>query len=156
MPPRQPGERGAHGVGRELDADQGDAEGLGDVLVLADGEPAAAEAGVLHAPGDDAGGHGEGGGEIEELGGRAEHESEQDRLGNVDDALCAAEQGLEHVGEDQDADDLAQAEGGDGEIVAADPEHGKAEQEAGGRRGGDAERQGREEGKRAGAAGAPR
>ena len=60
--------------------------------------------------------------------GHAECEAEQGGVGNVVDAVRAA--GERHpVGDDQ-ADDLAEGQGDDGEIVAAQAQHGKAEEDA--------------------------
>ena len=59
-------------------------------------------------------------------GAAAELQSEQVRLGNAADAVGAIGQGGEIV--QQDADDLAETQGDDGEIVTAQAQHRKAQQ----------------------------
>ncbi len=67
------------------------------------------------------------------LDGAVELQTPQGRLGNAGDAVRAAGQ-AGHVVE-QDADDLAKAQGDDGQIISPQPQHREAEQKAeGGRR----------------------
>ena len=59
---------------------------------------------------------------------RRERNAEQGRPRNAGDAVRAAGQALPV--DDDEADDLAEGQRDDGEIVAAQPQHGKAEQHA--------------------------
>ena len=59
----------------------------------------------------------------------------------LEDALRAAEPRLQRVGQEEDAGDLAEAQGDDGQVVAAQAQHRGADQEAGDRRAQHDERQ---------------
>jgi len=61
---------------------------------------------------------------------------------HAQDAVRAAQPRLQGVRAEQDARDLAEAEGDDGEVVAAQPEHRRADEEANDRRERDHEREG--------------
>src|SRR5690606_23829787 len=117
------GEEGGDDEGPDLVAGRVDAHGLGGDLVLADGEEGAAVAALLEAEGDEDGEEGEEPGP-EEAGveGQAgEAQSPAEVAGELPERrlrdLLRVVEGL--VGLlDEDADDLAEAEGDDGEIVA--------------------------------------
>src|SRR5450830_661546 len=143
-----PGEGGAHGEGEELDVAGVDAHGFGGNFVFTDGDPGAPEARILQTDGeeDDADaqqqeeevvGVDRGHGQAEEFddgagagfAGQRDAEDadgvdEVDALGPVGDV----DGGVEVVHED--ADDFAEAERDDGEVVAAQLQGGGAEQGA--------------------------
>ena len=54
-----------------------------------------------------------------------------ERSGDAGDAVGAARQRLEPVGQEDQADDLAEAQGDDGQVVAAHLQHGDAQDDAG-------------------------
>lgn len=140
----QSGQRGADGERDELDAEAVDAHGERGGLVLADGDPGAADAGVAAAPEDedDDGRDDEHQQEVvgEPAEGEAAHvvrdtevEAEDLEVGDGRDAVGAVGDvrprgAVQVVG--GDPEDLTEAEGHDGEVVAAQPQRGRADQDA--------------------------
>ena len=150
--PTEAGEGRSQHVGQRLGLDQVDAQGLGHVLVLADGHPGATQARVAQSDGDEGDDEDADQGDVVDLVGSCQPVVGRDadaqrveRLGHVEDAARAADVVLEQVGLGQDADDLAEAEGGDGQVVAADVQDGQAQQDAEAHRHEHGEGDGREE-----------
>jgi len=124
-------EPGADGEGFQLGGHEVDPHGLGDVLVLAHGHPRPAETRVPQPPGDEADQQAARQDQVVQRLGAAELEAEDFGPGDLADALGAAQPGSQPVRQHQDADDLAEAQGGDGQVVAAHLEHGRADQHPG-------------------------
>lgn len=139
-----PSEGGAEGEGEELEPEGVDAHGAGGCLVLADGDPGAADPGLVGAAED---GHDDDReeqhqqvvvGELAEFDaqdgvGFSEVEAEDFQVRDVRDAVGAVgdvgARGAVHVLHG-DAEDLAEAEGDDGEVVAVQPQGGCADDDA--------------------------
>ena len=130
-------ERGAHGKGQQFDVARIDAHGLGGDLVFADGHPGTAQARMLQALGDEHDGdaqkqeqkvigihgrHGETGHHDGAVGARLARQVDAEDADRVDqiDALRPVRE-IDRVVQivHEDADDLAKAQGHDGQIVAA-------------------------------------
>lgn len=138
------GEGGAEGEGEQLEPEGVDAHGGGRGLVLADGDPGAADAGFSGASEDqdDDGGEDEhqqvvvgrpAEGESGDVVADAEVEAEEVEVGDARDALGAvgevrAADAVEGV--DGEPEDLAESEGHDGEVVAAQPQGRGADDDA--------------------------
>lgn len=142
--PHESGEGGAEGEGEQLEPEGVDAHGGGCGLVLADGDPGAADAGVPGAAEDqdDDGGDDEhqqvvvglpAEGEGADVVAESEVDPEEVEVGDAGDALGAVGEvgsavAVEVV--DGDAEDLSEAEGDDGEVVAAQSQGRGADEDA--------------------------
>ena len=134
--PAQAGEGGTQHVRQRLGLDQVDAQRLGHVLVLADGDPGATEARVTQAHGDEGDDGDRDERDVVDLVGPGQPAVRRDLhadggqwLGDVGDAGRTADVLLQQVGPGQDGDDLAEAQRGDSEVVTADAEDGQAQQQ---------------------------
>ena len=126
---RHAGEGGADGEGQQLEAGGVDAHGAGGGLVLADGHPGAADAAVAQAGGDEDEQGDQGEADVVVGGGvDAEVVGEDARGLDAVEACSAVGDAVEVAGDD--GDDLAESEGDDGEVVAAEAQRGGAEQDA--------------------------
>src|SRR5690606_31040053 len=135
-------ERGAHGERQQLDVARVDAHGLGGDLILADRLPGAADARVLQAHADQHDQQRDGQQQVIVFF-RAGHADAQQALAATEHELADLEavdavDALRPVGDvdrrveiiEENADDLAEAQRDDGQVVAAQLQRGRAQQHA--------------------------
>jgi len=137
------GQSRAKAEGQELGSHQVDAHGLGHVFVFSQGFPRAAHARVIEAARDEPREHNPAEDEVIQLPFLVEHAIPLDAepgehlgqplqrwLGDVQHAQRAAHPRLEPVRVGQNADDFAEAQGHDGQVVIPHPQHGDAQNHA--------------------------
>ena len=126
----EPGPEGAEGIGRELGAGHVHAHGFAGDFVFTQGHPGAADARVLEAVDDEDGQRHERDDDVvavHRLHAAVELHAEEVRAGDVGDAGGAAEDRVPVF--EHDLGDRAEAERDDGEVVAAQAQDRKAEQQ---------------------------